>query len=253
MDSLFNLTDRVVLITGASRGIGAAAAKLFARAGAKVAINYRKNEKIANKLVDEIKTDQHEAIAVKADVSDRGQVEKMIRTVINAYNRIDVLVNNAGIWTYGAIADMEIDVWETTMKVNLDSIYYCCQAVIPEMKKHGGGRIINISSTAGQRGEAFHSHYAATKGAVISFSKSLAAELAPDNILVNTVAPGWAVTDMTADALAEEPEQIFSVIPLHRAGTAQEMAGAILFLASDLATYITGEVINVNGGSVLCG
>ncbi len=253
MEQVIDLAGNVALITGGSRGIGAAAAELFAQAGANVAVNYRTQVEAADRLAAKLSSRYQEAIAVQADVSERSQVDAMVENVFSSFGKIDVLVNNAGIWTYGSIADMNEEVWAKTMRINLDSMFYCCQAVLPAMKKNGGGRIINISSTAGQRGEAYHSHYAATKGAVISFTKSLAAELAADNILANTVAPGWAATDMSAEALKKDADNIFSVIPLGRAGTAREMAGAILFLASDLASYITGEVINVNGGSVLCG
>ncbi|MCR4439353.1 MAG: SDR family NAD(P)-dependent oxidoreductase [bacterium] len=251
--TLIGLSGKVALITGASRGIGAAAAELFARAGAHVVVNYFRQKTAADKVVERIRAQGGKALAVCADVSDRPQVEAMIQEAQQAFGTMDVLVNNAGIWTYGAIAEMEEEVWRETMRVNLDSVFYCCRAVVPLMIARGGGRIINVSSTAGQRGEAFHSHYAATKGAIISFTKSLAAELAPHNILVNCVAPGWVDTDMSAEALRQEGEKISATIPLRRAGTAMEVAGAIVFLASDLATYITGEILNVNGGSVLCG
>jgi len=250
---LIDLTGKVALITGASRGIGAAIAELFARAGARVAVNYCRERGAAERVVEGIRARGGEAVAIGADVGDRTQVEAMVHKTRQTFGAIDILVNNAGIWTYGAIADMEEVVWRETMRVNLDSIFYCCRAVVPLMIASGGGRIINVSSTAGQRGEAFHSHYAATKGAIISFTKSLAAELAPHHILVNCVAPGWVDTDMSAEALRQEGDKIYATIPLRRAGTAEEIAGAILFLASDLATYITGEILNVNGGSVLCG
>jgi 3-oxoacyl-[acyl-carrier protein] reductase len=172
---------------------------------------------------------------------------------LQQFGQIDILVNTAGIWTYGAIDTMPEEVWDETMAANLKSIYNCCRLVVPHMKARRRGKIINVASTAGQRGEAFHSHYAATKGAIISFTKSLAPELAPHNILVNCVAPGWVATDMSSAALAEDGENIINLIPLHRPGKAEEIAGAILFLASDLASYITGEILNVNGGNVLVG
>ncbi len=250
---LIDLSGRTVLITGASRGIGAAAAELCGRAGARVMVNYFRSKAAAEKVVERVRAVGGQATAVCADVGDRRQVEEMVAKTVEAYGTVDVLVNNAGIWTYGAIAEMEEAVWRETMRVNLDSVFYCCRAVVPLMIARGGGRIINVSSTAGQRGEAFHSHYAATKGAIISFTKSLASELSAHNILVNCVAPGWVDTDMSAEALQQEGEKIHATIPLRRAGTAEEIAGAIVFLASDLATYITGEILNVNGGSVLCG
>ncbi len=250
---MINLTNQVILITGASRGIGRATAIMAAKASAKVVVNYRSNQAEAAKVVDQIKQDGGEAFALRADVADQYEVDAMIDKVISTYGRIDVLVNNAGIWTYGAIDSMSAETWRETMAANLDSIFYCCHAVVPHMKAQRRGRIINVSSTAGQRGEAFHSHYAATKGAVISFTKSLAPELAPFNILVNCVAPGWVETDMAREALIEEGEKITGIIPLRRAGTPEEIAGPILFLASELANFITGEILNVNGGSVLVG
>ena len=253
MKDIINLTDKVVLITGGSRGIGAAAAELCAQAGANVIINYNTKQSSAKAVVNSIKKHGQNAIAIQADIADSNQVNAMIASSIDMFGHIDVLVNNAGIWTYGAIADMDEKVWNETIQINQTSIFYCCRSVVPHMQRQKFGRIINISSTAGQRGEAFHSHYAASKGAIISFTKSLAAELAPDNILVNAVAPGWVDTDMTTQALKEQAKEIKSAIPLGRAGFPVEIAGAILFLASDLSSYITGEVINVNGGSVLCG
>jgi 3-oxoacyl-[acyl-carrier protein] reductase len=250
---MINLYDQVMLITGASRGIGRAVALMAAKAGARVAVNYRNNQVEAEKVVDQINAAGGTALAIGADVAVQSEVEAMVRQVVSTFGRIDVLVNNAGIWTYGEIDTMSVETWRETMSANLDSIFYCCRAVVPQMIAQGGGRIINISSTAGQRGEALHSHYAATKGAVISFTKSLAPELAPHNILVNCVAPGWVDTDMSKEALREEGEKITGLIPLRRAGTPEEIAGPILFLASDLANFITGEILNVNGGSVLVG
>jgi len=250
---MINLSNQIILITGAARGIGRATAIMAAKAGAKVIVNYRSNATEAEKVVHEIAQSGGMALAIRADVSIQSEVDAMIAKVISIYNRIDVLVNNAGIWTYGDIDGMSAETWRETMAANLDSIFYCCRAVVPHMKAQRRGRIINISSTAGQRGEAFHSHYAATKGAVISFTKSLAPELAPYNILVNCVAPGWVATDMSNDALIDEGEKITGLIPLRRAGTPEEIAGPILFLASELANFITGEILNVNGGSVLVG
>lgn len=247
------LSNQVILITGAARGIGRATAQMAAKAGAAVAINYRQAKAEAVSLVTEITQSGGKAAAFQADVGSYQEVEKMVEAVLKHFGQIDTLVNNAGIWTYGAIDTMPEEVWDETMAANLKSIYNCCRLVVPHMKARRRGKIINIASTAGQRGEAFHSHYAATKGAVISFTKSLAPELAPFNILVNCVAPGWVATDMSNDAIAEEGENITRLIPLRRAGTAEEIAGPILFLASDLASYITGEIFNVNGGNVLAG
>jgi 3-oxoacyl-[acyl-carrier protein] reductase len=251
--NVINLSNQVILITGASRGIGRATAQMAAKAGAAVAINYRRAKAEAEALAQEITMNGGKAAAFQADAGNFAEVEKMVEAVLKQFGQIDILVNNAGIWTYGAIDTMPEEVWEETMAANLKSLYNCCRLIVPHMKARRSGKIINVSSTAGQRGEAFHSHYAATKGAVISFTKSLAPELAPYNILVNCVAPGWVATDMSNAALAEEGENITKIIPLRRAGTAEEIAGPILFLASDLASYLTGEILNVNGGNVLAG
>ena len=250
---MIRLDGKVALITGASRGIGYATGELMSRAGATVILNYNRTRDAAENLAQRINSSGGKALAVKANVADRGEVEAMVETAIRAFGRIDILVNNAGIWTYGEIDTMPDEVWDETMNINLRGVFNCTRAVVPHMKKQGGGRIINLSSTAGQRGEAFHSHYAATKGAIISFTKSLAVELAPHNILVNAVAPGWVDTEMSAEALKQEGDKITSIIPLRRPGKAEEIAGPILFLASDLASYMTGEIVNVNGGNVLCG
>ncbi|MGH7496297.1 MAG: SDR family NAD(P)-dependent oxidoreductase [bacterium] len=250
---MIDLSGKVMLITGASRGIGRATAILAARAGATVAVNYNHAKPEAEEVAAEITRAGGLAATFQADVSRYAEVENMVAQILKHFGHIDVLVNNAGIWTYGAIDTMPEHIWEETMAVNLKSVYNCCRVIVPHMKDRRRGVIINIASTAGQRGEAFHSHYAATKGAIISFTKSLAPELAPYNILVNSVAPGWVATDMSNAAITEEGERITNIIPLRRAGTAEEIAGPVLFLASGLASYITGEILNVNGGNVLAG
>jgi 3-oxoacyl-[acyl-carrier protein] reductase len=252
---MIDLSNQVVLITGGSRGIGAATAKIFAKAGASVAITYRGRDEKANELLDEIKKLGRKAKAYKGDNSKSEVVRKIVENVLEDFGRIDVLVNNAGIWTYGEIDKMDEKVWDETMDVNLKGPFLFCRYVVPIMKKQGGGKIINLSSTAGQRGEALHSHYAATKGALISLTKSLSTELGPFNIRVNSVAPGWVDTDMSAEALDDKKlkEEIRRAIPLGRIATAEDIAGPILFLASDLSHHVTGEILNVNGGSVLVG
>jgi 3-oxoacyl-[acyl-carrier protein] reductase len=250
---MLDLSNQVMLITGAARGIGRATAQMAAKVGAAVAINYRQARTDAESLVAEIVKSGGKAAVFQADVGSYTEVEKMVAAVLQHFGQIDILVNNAGIWTYGAIDTMPEAVWDETMAANLKSVYNCCRLIVPHMKARRTGKIINIASTAGQRGEAFHSHYAATKGAIISFTKSLAPELAPYNILVNCVAPGWVATDMSNAAIAAEGENITNLIPLRRPGTAEEIAAVILFLASELASYITGEIINVNGGNVLVG
>jgi 3-oxoacyl-[acyl-carrier protein] reductase len=227
---------------------------LLARAGASVAVNYRVESPSANLLVEEIESTGGEAFALAADVTKREDSEMLVDETVARFGSIDILVNNAGIWKSSPIEEMSDGEWDEMIGVNLRGTFNCIRAAVPPMKEARSGRIINISSTAGQRGEAFSSHYAATKGAVISLTKSLAVELAPFGILVNCVAPGWVVTDMTRDdLLGSRRESILQTIPLARAATADEIAGSVLFLSSELATFITGEILNVNGGAVLVG
>jgi len=251
---MIDLKNKVTLITGASRGIGRAAALLFAKAGSHVVVNYRSNENAARDVCRKIESAGVTALAIKADVAVRSEVDRMVTAVMERLGRIDVLVNNAGIWERNDITALDDHRLRDTSEINRFGHYCPSAAVVPQMVKQHSGCIINISSTAGQRGEAFHSPYAATKGAVISLTKSLAPELAEHNIRVNCVAPGWVDTDMSHEALiGPERKSILEKIPLGRAGTAAELAGPIVFLASDLATFITGEILNVNGGAVLCG
>lgn len=249
---MIDLTGKSVLVTGGSRGIGRACCLMLARAGASVAVNYRVESPSADLLVEEIESLGGEAFALAADVSKRADAEMLVDETVARFGNIDVLVNNAGIWKSSPIDEMSDGEWDEMIGVNLTGTFNCIRAAVPPMKEARSGRIINISSTAGQRGEAFSSHYAATKGAVISLTKSIAVELAPHGILVNCVAPGWTVTDMTRDdLLGSRRESILQTIPLARAATAEEVAGAVVFLASELATFVTGEVLNVNGGAVL--
>jgi 3-oxoacyl-[acyl-carrier protein] reductase len=182
-------------------------------------------------------------------------VKKAVAAVLDHFDRLDVLVNNAGIWKRGPIGKMRLEEWEETLDTNLRGAFLFCNSIVPHMKKRKEGKIINIASTAGQRGEAYYSHYAASKGGLIAFTKSIAVELAPYNVIVNCVAPGWVETDMTAEVLGKKRElrEIQKLIPRGRMGTAEDVAGAALFLASDLSSHIVGSVISVNGGSVLFG
>jgi 3-oxoacyl-[acyl-carrier protein] reductase len=251
---MISLKGRKALITGGSRGIGRSTAILFAEAGSDVGINYLNQSEAAKEVRGEIEKIGRECLIFKADISQKRDIISMIRAVIKRWGQIDILVNNAGIWTYGEMGNMPEEIWEETIRINLDGVYYTCNAVIPYMKEKKRGSIINVSSTAAVRGEAFHSHYAASKGAIVSLSKSLAVELAPYNIRVNSVAPGWVDTDMCAQVFSDPKfrKKVQDSIPLGRIPPPEDIAGAILFLASDLASYITGEVLNVNGGSVLC-
>lgn len=252
---MISMEGKKTLITGGSRGIGRATALLFAKAGSDVAINYLKDEAAAIWVKSEVERIGREGLVFKADLSHEEEANRMVEEIAGAWGRIDIVVNNAGIWTYGEMGAMARDIWAETMAVNLDSVFYVCNAVVPGMKKRKSGSIINVSSTAAVRGEAFHSHYAATKGAVNSLTKSLAAELAPFNIRVNSVAPGWVDTDMCAEVFSDPDfrKSVEESIPLRRIPPPEDIAGPILFLASDLARHITGAILNVNGGSVLSG
>ncbi|HEX4823500.1 MAG TPA: 3-oxoacyl-ACP reductase family protein [Candidatus Polarisedimenticolaceae bacterium] len=251
---MIDLNGKSALVTGGARGIGRACCLMLARSGASVAVNYRVETPSAELLVEEIEAMGAEAFALAADVSQRADAEMLVDETVARFGGIDILVNNAGIWKSSPIEEMSDNEWAEMLAVNLTGAFHCTRAAVPAMKEARSGRIINIASTAGQRGEAFCSHYAATKGGLISFTKSLASELASSGILVNCVAPGWVVTDMTReDLLGARRESILQTIPLARAGTPDEIAGAVLYLASDLSTFVTGEILNVNGGAVLVG
>ena len=251
---MINLKSKVALITGGSRGIGAACVKLFAEAGADVAFTYQLNAKAADEIVLDC-SNNSKVKAYKCDLNSAKEIEETVKNVYSDFLKIDILVNNAGIWKYGQADKMSLQDWEETIRINLTGTFLFTKAVIPSMKKNRFGRIINITSTAGQRGEANHSHYASSKGGVISFTKSLATELGPFNITTNSIAPGWVYTDMTSDELSDKKylSEIEKDIPLKRVATAEDIAGPVLFLASELAKHINGEILNVNGGAILCG
>ena len=250
---MIDLKGRVALVTGGSRGIGKACCEMLARAGARVAVNYRVERPWAELLVRRIEEAGGEAFSLGADVSQPEDANMMVDETVDRFGRVDILVNNAGIWKGDAVEEISDAEWNEMIGINLTGTFNMIRAVVPYMKASGGGRIINISSTAGQRGEALHCHYAASKGAVIALTKSLAVELAGDGILTNCVAPGWVETDMSEAVLEQDRVAVTSVIPLGRVGTPEEIAGAVLFLASDLSTFVNGEILNVNGGAVLCG
>jgi 3-oxoacyl-[acyl-carrier protein] reductase len=250
------LPNKVALITGGSRGIGAAAVRLFAAAGAKVVFNYQAAKAKADELVRECGGAQN-CRAVQADLSTTDAGQKLVASAVAAFGRLDILVANHGIWPPEdmPVDRMPDDQWHRTIAVNLDSVFSLVKHSVGQMKKRAGGQIVLVSSTAGQRGEAFHCDYAASKGALISMVKGLSTELARDNIRVNCVAPGWVATDMSAGALSDPPTRarVFATIPLGRVGTPEEIAGPILFLCTPYAGFITGEIFNVNGGAVLVG
>lgn len=252
---MISLKNKVALVTGGSRGIGRAVVKMLAQAGADVVINYRTDDSAAKSIKEEIEKLGVRALAIKADVASQVQVDQMLKETVEKMGQIDIFVSNAGIWEDNPIDTMTAESLKRTIDVNLYGTFYPLMATVPYMKKQKSGNIILISSTAGQRGEAFHSPYSATKSAVIGITKSLAPELADYNIRVNCVAPGWVDTDMSKPSMADPKtaEWVLSFIPLNRIGTPEELAGPVLFLASDLSTFITGEILNVNGGAVLCG
>jgi 3-oxoacyl-[acyl-carrier protein] reductase len=251
---MISFKNQNVLVTGGSRGIGKACVELFSKAGAKVAFTFISSKGDADKIVNNNK-DLSIIKCYRVNLADVNEVERQIEKVISDFGSIDILVNNAGIWKKAAIDKMTIEEWDEMININLKSTYLISKLLILQMKKKRFGRIINIASTAGQRGEAFHSHYAASKGGIISLTKSLASELGEFNITVNCVAPGWVITDMTSGSLSETEvyKKVLDDIPLHKIAQPEEIAGPVIFLASHLASHITGEIMNVNGGSVLCG
>jgi len=249
-----SLAGRSAVVTGGSRGIGRAIAESLAAAGARVTIGYRADVEAARRVVTVLAARGSDAQAVRADLARRDGAERLIERAAARFGGPDLLINSAGIWTGAPLDRMADAMWEETMRVNLDAIFRTCRAVIPGMRRRRFGRIVNLSSTAGQRGEAGHAHYAASKGAIQALTKSLAVELAPFGITVNAVAPGWVATDMTAASLkGRAGRRIRDGIPLGRPGKPEEIAAPVAFLCTDGAAFITGEILNVNGGAVLCG
>ncbi len=249
-----DLSPRAALVTGASRGIGRATAEILAKAGARVAIDYRRDDRAAEEFVRDTRAAGGEALALAGDVSRPEAARQLVHDVVAAWGRLDILVNSAGIWEEDEAGEENLDVWDRTFALNVRGAHVVTDAAIPHIEREGGS-IVFVSSTAGQRGEARHSAYAASKGALISYTKSLASELGPRGIRVNCIAPGWVETDMTAGVLSDPDAraEIERSIPLGRLARPEDVAGAILFLVSDLARHVHGEVLNVNGGSVLVG
>jgi 3-oxoacyl-[acyl-carrier protein] reductase len=250
---MIDLTGQAALVTGGNRGIGRATALLLARSGADIALTYHTRAGDAEATVNGVEALGRRAFAFGGDLADPAVVERIMPEVKRKLGRLDIFVANAGIWPAEEVrlASITIERWRRTVEANLDSVFLSTRAALQLMR--AGGRVVIVSSTAGQRGEAFHADYAATKGALISLTKSLAVECAPD-VLVNCVAPGWVDTEMSLPAFGQDNrDRIRRTIPLQRIATAEDIAGPILFLCSDLARHVTGEVLNVNGGSVLCG
>jgi 3-oxoacyl-[acyl-carrier protein] reductase len=250
---MIDLEGRTALVTGGSRGIGRATALLLARAGADVALTYRSRAADAEAVAASIRALGRRAHLSGGDLSDPSVARAMAEGVGRAFGRLDCFVANAGTWPPEDVplSELSVERWRATLAANLDAVFLSTRAALGLMGP--GGRVVIVSSTAGQRGEAFHADYAATKGALIALTKSLAIECAPD-IRVNCVAPGWVDTDMCVPAFeGEGRERVRLTIPLRRIPPPEDIAGPIVFLCSDLARHLTGEVVNVNGGSVLCG
>jgi len=251
---MISLRGKRALVTGGSRGIGAATALLLAECGADVGIGYRSRQTEAADVVQRLAALGVRAFAHAADLASLAGTVSLFERAEREFDGLDIFVGNAGIWPAQDVAlqDMTDEQWRRTMTENTDAMFYSTRAAARRLER--GGRIVLVSSTAGQRGEAYHADYAASKGAMISFVKSLAAELASRDVTVNAVAPGWVDTEMVAEVLdAEGRDRIAKAIPIGRVATARDIAGPIAFLCSDLARHITGEILNVNGGSVLCG
>jgi 3-oxoacyl-[acyl-carrier protein] reductase len=249
---MLTLSGRVALVTGGSRGIGRAIAVLFGRLGARVAVNYQADEAAARDTVAAVAAAGGKAIACRADLSSPDEAARLVSESEEGLGPLDILVVNHGIWKRAPIDAMTPAEWDETVRVNLGGAYAVCHHASRRMIPRRAGTIVTIASTSGQRGEAHYSHYSATKGAMLSFTKSLAAELAPHGIRVNGVAPGWVLTDMTREALrAADKDDIVRKIPLGRPATPEEIAGPVAFLASDLASYLYGEILSVNGGAVM--
>jgi 3-oxoacyl-[acyl-carrier protein] reductase len=247
--NLQRLKDQVAIVTGASRGIGKATAFALAAEGAKVVVNYASNRQAADGVVNEIITAGGEVIAISADVSQQEAVEEMFKQTTSKWGRIDILVNNAGITRDTLMLRMKLEDWQQVINLNLTGVFLCCKAASKIMLKQRSGRIINISSVAGQIGNPGQANYSAAKAGVIGLTKTLAKEFSSRGVTVNAVAPGFIETDMTEGLQAEE---ILKTIPLNRYGKPEEIAGMIRFLAADTASnYITGQVFNVDGGMVM--
>jgi 3-oxoacyl-[acyl-carrier protein] reductase len=255
-----SLSGKVALITGGSRGIGAAAVRMFVEAGAKVVFNYQKAKGPAEQLVKELGAGNCAAVA--CDLSGTQTAQQLVTAAVQHFGRLDILVANHGVWPSedSSVDRLSDEQWHSTVAINLDSVFSLVKHSVAQMKKQGksgkaAGHIVLVSSTAGQRGEAFHCDYAATKGAIISMVKGLSTELALDGIYVNCVAPGWVATDMSAPSL-NDPKisaTVLAKIPLGRVAMPEEIAAPILFLCTPHAGFITGEIFNVNGGAVLVG
>ncbi len=251
---MLTLVGRIALVTGGSRGIGRAACVLFGRLGARVAVAYARDEKAARAVVAEVERAGSSAVALRVDLARDNEAGRLFDKAEKALGPVDALVASHGIWKRAPIDTMTPAQWDETIRTNLTSVRALCSEAARRMIPRGSGTVVLVASTAGQRGEPFYAHYAASKGAVIALTQSLGAELGPRGIRVNCVAPGWVTTDMSRQALeSADGSAIRRAIPLGRPGTPEEVAGPIAFLSSDLSSYLHGQVLNVNGGAVLVG
>ena len=248
-----SLAGKIAIVTGGSRGIGRAVVDLLSSFGTKIAINFLRDEQAASATAAMARERGAEAVTIQADVAQLPEAERLVRETLERFGRIDFLICNAGIWEGGPVESIAEELWDRTFAINLKGTWAVCRAAVPVMKQQKSGRIVIVSSTAGQRGEANVSNYAASKGGQISFMKSLSTELGPFGINVNCVAPGWVDTDMTSDTLADAAslDNILEEIPKGRVATPEDIAGPVVFLCSSWAEHITGDVLSVNGGSVL--
>ena len=248
---MIDLTDKIALVTGGSRGIGRAIVKKLAQLGAKVAVNYHANQQRADEVVAEIQASGGEAIAVQGDVRNAQDASRLVKTTLDTFGRLDILVNNAGITRDMLLAMMKEADWDLVLDTNLKGTYNVTKAAIRPMMRQRYGRIINITSVVGIAGNAGQSNYAAAKAGMIGFTKSIAKELGPRNVTVNAVAPGYVPTDLTADLPEALIEQALQLTPLGRLATVEDVANTVAFLASDEAGMITGQVIRVDGGMII--
>jgi 3-oxoacyl-[acyl-carrier protein] reductase len=254
---MISLAGKAALVTGGSRGIGAATVKMFAQAGADVVFSYHQNKDAAVQIEQEARKHGTRIESYKADSGKMADAKRLVDFAHKRLGRIDILIANAGVWNNEGISIEQLSErdWDEMLRVNLKGVYTVVHLAVPHMIAQGGGRIVTVSSVAGQRGTALHSHYSATKGGIISFTKAVAAEVARHKILVNCVAPGFVDNDIWRASSKDKAKfkKWLAAYPLSRIATPEEVAGPILFAVSDLATFITGEVINVNGGSFPCG
>jgi 3-oxoacyl-[acyl-carrier protein] reductase len=253
---MIDLTGLHVLVTGGSRGIGAAACKLFAKAGATVLVHYREREDEAQRVLDELYTmSSREHRRFPCDFLEPSEIQELFQFVGSEWGKLDCLVNNAGVWLHNPLSQFDEEKLIWSLRINVRGPFLCTTQALPFLRLSKNASVINLASTSGQRGEAFYSPYSASKGAMLAATKAWAAELAPE-IRVNCVSPGWVDTDMSAAALRDDPSQhdeIVAQIPLRRVASAEDIAGPIVFLASPLARHMTGAILNVNGGAVLSG